>query len=165
MSRNLSHADYSATSLAARVAVIFMLQGKNRQPRAEDLMTRFCISRATAYRHMATARDALGWPVFVGRFGRERAEGAGVEPRFEQFTGPSAVGLVQSCCMHRSLNATQRAMVAAGFLEYERELARLRQIALAGTRHPDLQEDLPEGSKGQARDKAGERMGVSDGPQ
>lgn len=35
-------------------------------------------------------------------------------------------------------------------------------MALAGTRSTDLKEKFPEGSdKGQSRDKAGERMGVS----
>ncbi len=52
-------------------------------------------------------------------------------------------------------------MVAAGFLEYERELARLRQNALAGTQHSDLPEDLPEDVRVDSRDKAGGRMGVS----
>jgi len=56
----------------------------------------------------------------------------------------------------------QRALIAVGFLEYERELAKARQIALAGTRSTDLPENLPEGQPtGESRDKAGERMGVS----
>lgn len=83
---------------------------------------------------------------------------AGVEPRFEQYTGSDPVGFVQSSCMHRSLSATQRALVAAGFLEYEREQARKRMES--GVNQHSPVENLPQGS-GKARDKAGSRMGVS----
>lgn len=56
----------------------------------------------------------------------------------------------------RNLSASQRALVAAAFLEYERATAKKR----AGIR-TDLRENLPAGDdEGRARDKAGERMGV-----
>jgi hypothetical protein len=47
-----------------------------------------------------------------------------------------------------------RALIAAGFLAYEKDQARLRQGA-----RTDIKETFPE--SGQARDKAGERMHVS----
>ncbi|MHB1427757.1 MAG: hypothetical protein ACYCVW_03565 [Rhodocyclaceae bacterium] len=55
----------------------------------------------------------------------------------------------------RSLTTAQRALIALGFLDYEKAEASKRQ----GTR-TDLQENSPEGFK-QARDKAGERMHIS----
>ena len=48
------------------------------------------------------------------------------------------------------------ALIAAGFLEYEREQARARQGA-----RTDLVETFPPSEEGKARDKAGERMHVS----
>ncbi len=40
-----------------------------------------------------------------------------------------------------------------------------RQAALNRLGRDQLKEDVPEAEKGQSRDKAGERMGASDGPQ
>jgi len=62
-----------------------------------------------------------------------------------------------------ALNLSQRALIAAGFLEYEQERAETRQIAAqnnnAGRAVP---ENFPElEATGEARDKAGERMHVS----
>jgi len=80
----------------------------------------------------------------------------------EPYTGNDPVGFVQSSCVHRSLNATQRALIAAGFLEYEREQAKRRQIELGKTHGQTLRTNLSEGVEpGRARDKAGARMGVS----
>lgn len=56
---------------------------------------------------------------------------------------------------HRNLTTSQRALIAAGFLEYEREQARKRQGA-----RTDIKENFPECSA-QARDKAGARVHVS----
>lgn len=57
----------------------------------------------------------------------------------------------------RNLSASQRALVAAAFLDYERTASKKRQAC--GTGGNLLPENFPEA--GEARDKAGERMGVS----
>jgi len=57
--------------------------------------------------------------------------------------------------VHRSLNPSQRALIAAGFLEYEREQAKAgREL------EPTSKETFPE--SGQACDKAGERARSGD---
>ena len=68
-------------------------------------------------------------------------------------------GFLASRCTHRSLNPLQRALIAAGFLEREREQAKQRQAAAGGSKPGALREMFPEA--GEARDKAGERMHVS----
>jgi hypothetical protein len=68
---------------------------------------------------------------------------------------------VPSSCMHRSLNASQRALIAAGFLEYEREQAKARLATSTGGADPRPMENFPQAESGAARDKAGERMHVS----
>jgi len=52
----------------------------------------------------------------------------------------------------------QRALIAAGFLAYEREQAKARQVASGGDRK-SVVESLPQpiDDAGKARDKAGER--------
>jgi len=64
-------------------------------------------------------------------------------------------------CVHRSLNQSQRSLIAAGFLAYEKAQAKARQLASqnnnAGRSVP---EKFPEQAHGDARDKAGERMHV-----
>lgn len=97
--------------------------------------------------------------ILDGRHRFNACADAGVPPRFEEYAGSDPVGFVQSTCMHRSLNTTQRAMIAAGFLAYEREQARKRQVELGRSHGSTLMGDFPEGV-GTARDKAGERMGV-----
>ena len=86
----------------------------------------------------------------------------GVAPRFEVYEGSDPVGFVASSCTHRNLKTSQRALVAAGFLEYERAQAKARLSASGGDRRSG-KENLPDPiqSAGQARDKAGARMGVS----
>lgn len=59
--------------------------------------------------------------------------------------------------MHRSMNPSQRALVAAGFLEYEREQAKTRQSASGGDRKSGVESFPPPiDDAGKARDKAGE---------
>lgn len=95
--------------------------------------------------------------ILDGRHRFNACADAGVEPRFETYTGTDPAGFVASSCVHRNLSASQRALIAAGFLEYEREQAKKR----AGTR-TDLCETFHTGSEtGRASDKAGERMHVS----
>jgi len=49
-----------------------------------------------------------------------------------------------------------------GFLEYERELAKARQLSTLNKGDSPVPENLPErAERGESRDKAGERMGVS----
>lgn len=101
--------------------------------------------------------------VLDGRHRLRACEESGIEPRFENFTGNDPAGYVASSCMHRSLNASQRAMIAAGFLEYERAEARKRKVALSGRPADEVVENFPQppSDAGKARDKAGERMQVS----
>lgn len=89
---------------------------------------------------------------------------AGETPRFTEYLGTDPVGFVQASCVHRNLSTSQRALIAAGFLEYERQQAKVRQQA--NLKHGDkapVKENLPEREQGQgqSRDKAGARMGVS----
>lgn len=56
-------------------------------------------------------------------------------------------------------NASQRAMVAASFMEYETMQAKKRQAC--GQGGVLLKELVPGATNAQARDKAGERLGVS----
>ena len=57
---------------------------------------------------------------------------------------------------------TARALIAAGFLEYEREQARARQALGSTAPGKTLVETFPQADDaGKARDKAGERMHVS----
>lgn len=52
-------------------------------------------------------------------------------------------------------------LIAVGFLEYEQAQAKTRQLATLKQGDAPVQADPPEReSKGQSRDKAGERMGV-----
>jgi hypothetical protein len=88
----------------------------------------------------------------------------GLSPRFEEYTGTDPAGYVASTCQHRSLNASQRALIAAGFLEYERGQAkgRMKEAGAVGGRAKGV-EDFPPPfiDHGKARDKAGARMHVS----
>ena len=57
----------------------------------------------------------------------------------------------------------QRALIAASFLEYERDQAKVRIAAGGGDKKSGV-ENLPQPIKdtGKSRDKAGARMGVSE---
>lgn len=83
--------------------------------------------------------------------------------RYEPYVGDDPAGFVAASCVHRNLNASQRALIAAGFLEYEKAQARRRQADLNGKTKTVLVEDFPPATAdgGKARDKAGERMQVS----
>ena len=86
----------------------------------------------------------------------------GVEPRFTSYKGDQPASYVISKNFHRRhLNKSQSAMISTEFKPLLEEEARKRQIELAGTRKTDLQELIPEGEQGQARDKAGELFNVS----
>lgn len=99
--------------------------------------------------------------ILDGRHRFKACKETGVSPRFEQYTGTDPAGFVASCCTHRSLNPTQRALIAAGFLEYERLQARNRQkSSLKQGDHSPVPVNLPERDKGEARDKAGARVGI-----
>lgn len=98
--------------------------------------------------------------VLDGRHRLRACREAGIVPRFKAYEGADPAGFVASTCQHRSLNASQRALIAAGFLAYEQEKAKRRQLAAQNNNAAKaVQENFPE--LGQARDKAGERMQVS----
>jgi hypothetical protein len=84
---------------------------------------------------------------------------AGVEPRFEEWRGEGdPAEWVLSVNLHRRhLSESQRAMVGARFLEYQKARTREREHA----RKTRTVENLPQSSPGKSRDKAGERVNVS----
>jgi hypothetical protein len=100
--------------------------------------------------------------VLDGRHRYLACKDAGVDPRFDEYTGSDPIGFVASSCVHRSLTSGQRAFIAAGFLEYEAAQARERQSAAGGDKRA-LMERVPQAIKGlgSSRDIAGSRMNVS----
>ena len=67
---------------------------------------------------------------------------------------------------NRLKTTEQKVREAEAWKEVETHKAKTRQIVLAGTRpncHPDLQENFPEGHKGQARDAIANRVGLGSG--
>jgi hypothetical protein len=91
--------------------------------------------------------------ILDGRHRFQACNDSGVTPRFEEYAGTDPAGFVASSCVHRSLTASQRALIAAGFMAYEREQAKARQ--LTGKHLP------PTSPEGDARDRAGARMHVA----
>lgn len=85
---------------------------------------------------------------------------AGVKPVFEKFIGTDEQKLafvVSSNVHRRHLTTSQRASVAAKLLPiYEQQAAKRQKSG-----KKNLKENLPEGSSGQSRDKAGAAMNVS----
>ncbi len=72
------------------------------------------------------------------------------------------VWIIRNQMARRNLTPAERSRLAAKLKEIETELAKGRQ--LAGLKHGDkkpVKEHVPEREKGQARDKAGEKAGVS----
>jgi len=86
----------------------------------------------------------------------------GIEPEYNTYLGDQPASYVISNNLRRRhLNKSQEAGVAWKAKPALAEEARKRQIELAGTRKDDLQELIPEGEKGTARDQAGELFNVS----
>ena len=109
--------------------------------------------RVKGLMHAITTFDGK---ILDGRHRFTACKDAGVIPRYEPYTGTDPAGYVASSCVHRSLTPSQRAFIAAGFLEYEKAQAKSRQ----GSRK-DIVETFPLSDEGKSRDKAGERMHVS----
>lgn len=99
--------------------------------------------------------------------GRNRAAAcviAGVEPVYEPFIGSDEAKLafVISANIHRRhLDSSQRAVVAAKLKPIFEAQAAKRQKAGKNQHTKRVPENLPEASKGDARDKAGQAMNVS----
>lgn len=87
----------------------------------------------------------------------------GTEPRFETYTGNDPAGLVWSeNGTRRNLSTSQRALVAASFLEYEKERAMKRKAANGGDRKSECKNfDTPISDTGRATAKAGAKFGIS----
>lgn len=96
--------------------------------------------------------------------GRNRLEAcgiAGVDPRFVEYMCSDVIGyIISKNLKRRHLTPGQRAAVAAELLPMLAAEARKRQGHGLTAPGKTLKENLPEAS-GQARDKAGEMMGVS----
>jgi ParB-like chromosome segregation protein Spo0J len=89
---------------------------------------------------------------------------AGVEPVYEPFVGndEAKLAFIVSANIHRRhLTTSQRANVAAKLLPIYEAQAAKRQKSGKNQHTKSHKENLPEGSSGQSRDKAGEAMGVS----
>lgn len=103
--------------------------------------------------------------ILDGRHRFKACTETGTEPRYETYTGNDPAGFVQSSCVHRSLNASQRMLIAAGFLNWERAQAKLRMKA-GGKIGADMtnrgvgNSADPVPGTGSARARAGARMGV-----
>jgi len=104
----------------------------------------------------------LDGKILDGRHRFKACADAGEPPRFKEYDGDDPVGFVQATCTHRNLSVSQRALIAASFLEYERDQAKMRQQAnLKHGGNAPVVENLPQREAGKSRDKAGARMGVS----
>lgn len=100
--------------------------------------------------------------ILDGRHRYRACVDTGTEPRFETYAGTDPAGLVWSeNGTRRNLSTSQRALVAASFLEYEREQAMKRKAANGGDRKSECKNfDTPISDTGRATDKAGAKFGV-----
>lgn len=114
-------------------------------------------------------RNGLNHPVTLyqgqildGRHRYRACQELGIEARFVEFNGADPAAFVWSeNGTRRNLSASQRALVAAAFMDYERGEAKMRKAHGATAPGKTLLANLPEASNGTAREKAGERLGVS----
>ncbi len=105
--------------------------------------------------------------ILDGRNRHRACLAAGVEPRFETYSGTDPIGFVLAKNIHRRhLNASQRAMVATRLEELYAAEAKERQRAAGGDNRPGMKPlpaNLPEAVKaaGGAREKAATALNVS----
>lgn len=90
---------------------------------------------------------------------------AGVEPRFEPYTGDDPLGFVRSMNEYRRhLTSSQRAAVAVLWAGLEDEQRKARERRLAQLKQGDktpVRETIPERENGRVRDKAAELFGTN----
>lgn len=111
--------------------------------------------------HPIVLHDGL---ILDGRHRYRACLDTGTEPRFETYTGTDPAGLVWSeNGTRRNLSTSQRALVAASFLEYEKEQARKRLGTSTGGNNPRpcRKNDEAGEESGRATAKAGAKFGVS----
>jgi ParB family transcriptional regulator, chromosome partitioning protein len=115
-------------------------------------------------------RDGLLEPIWLyegcildGRHRYKACAESGVEPRFEIFEGTHDDAMTFSLALNlnrRHMTTEQKAALGVSIKCYEAERARERMTA-GVNQHSSPTEIFPEASKGEARDKAGEAVGVS----
>jgi len=100
--------------------------------------------------------------ILDGRHRFRACEQVNVAPRFEPYTGDDPAAFVMSTSIHRNISTTQRALFAAGLLEYEQAMAKDRMREGGGDQRAGV-ENFPPPIRdcGKARDKAGARVGIS----
>ena len=107
-----------------------------------------------------------GEEIIDGKHRYKACQELGVEPKFEEWNGEgSLVDLVVSLNSNRRhLTASQKAVVALDILPYiekeAEERMRIGSMALNGEKQNKGTARLPEGSSGEARTQAGEKVGV-----
>ncbi len=130
-----------------------LMEGKELQDLAADIKANGLRSPITLYQG----------EVLDGRNRLRACEIAGIEPRFQTWPavpGKSPIDYVVSLNLHRRhLDASQRAMVAAGLVPLFAEEAKERQRAAGGSHSESVRANLPEA--GRAREKAAAAVNVS----
>jgi N6-adenosine-specific RNA methylase IME4 len=109
--------------------------------------------------------DSKSQTIIDGRNRYKACLKLGVEPKYEWWDGDDPYSYVASMNLHRRhLETGQKAAIGALIAEekYKAEAAK-RQVALAGTRKPDLVAILPQGQEdiGRSRELAAKEVGVS----
>lgn len=145
--------DNLSTLTAHPAADLFpMLDAGEMGELAEDIKARGLIE--------AIVLDADG-RIIDGRNRLEACAIAGVEPRFIEYMGDDVIGyIISKNLRRRHLNQSQKALIADGLRGLFEAEARARQGHGMTAPGKTLQENFPE-AIGQARDKAGELLGVS----